>query len=78
MARFNVEVEFRSMAQGIRDLMRLRILKELRVNVKMSMRLYCDNMVVISIAYNFVHHYHTKHVEVDRHFIQGPISKYFY
>ena len=73
-----MEVEFRSMAQGIRDLMRLRILKELRVNVKMSMRLYCDNKVVINIVHNFVHHDHTKYVEVDRSFIQGPTSKYFY
>lgn len=55
--RSSIEIEFRAMTQGICELMWLRILfKELQVNVKMPIRLYCDNKITISIAHNLVHH----------------------
>ena len=38
------------------------------------MRVYCDNKAAISIVHNAVHHDHTKHVEVDRHFIKEKID----
>ena len=37
--------------------------------------LYCDNKAVIAIANNPVQHDHTKHVEVDRHFIKDHLDK---
>ena len=39
-----------------------------------NLRSFCDNKVAISIAYNPVHHDHTKHVEVDKHFIKEKIE----
>jgi len=38
--------------------------------MNMSMKSYCDNKAVISIAQNPVQHDRTKHVEIDRHFIK--------
>ena len=38
------------------------------------MKLFCNNKVAISIAYNPVHHDRTKHVEVDKHFIKEKIE----
>ena len=38
--------------------------------VNTSMKLYCDNKVVISISNNSMQHDQTKRVKIDRHFIK--------
>ena len=65
--RSSVEAEFRAMAQGICELLWLKIiLTNLIIMQDEPMRLYCDNKSAISIAYNLVQHDRTKHIEVDR------------
>ena len=39
-----------------------------------SIKLFCYNQIAISIAKNLVHHYRTKHVEIDRHVILEKIK----
>ena len=39
-----------------------------------SIHLFCDNRAAINIAKNSVHHDHTKHVEIDRHFISDKVE----
>lgn len=39
------------------------------------MNLNCSNKTTISIVYNPIHHYRTKHVEIDRHFIKEEIEE---
>ena len=39
------------------------------------MKMFCDNQAAISIAKNPVHHYKTKHVEVDCHFIKEKVEE---
>lgn len=51
-----------------------RLLKELGVAYKESVKLYCYNKVAINIAHNLVHHDRAKHVEIDRHFIEEKIE----
>ncbi|KAJ4721161.1 Retrovirus-related Pol polyprotein from transposon TNT 1-94 [Melia azedarach] len=76
VARSSAEVEFRSIALGIFEVMWLKtILKELRVETSDPMKLYCDNKAAISIAHNPVQHDRTKHVEIDRHFIKEKIEE---
>ncbi|RDY01939.1 putative mitochondrial protein, partial [Mucuna pruriens] len=48
--------------------------KKQNMPIHMSMKLYCDNKVAISIAQNLVQHNHTKHVEIDIHFIKEKIE----
>ena len=75
VARSSAEAEFRAMAQGICELLWLRILlKDLKVEEKGPMRLYCDNKSAINIAHNPVQHDRTKHIEVDRHFIKEKLD----
>ena len=60
----------RALAQGTCELMWLkRMFKELRIPSDGPMILYCDNKATINGAHNPVHHDRTKHIEIDRHFL---------
>ena len=66
VAQSSAEAEFRSMALGVCELFWLKILlDDLKITLVEPMRLYCDNKLTISIAFNPVQHDRTKHVEVD-------------
>lgn len=63
------------MGQGVCKLIWIRsVLKELKMECKGPMPLYCDNTSTISIAHNHVHQDMTKHHEVDRHFIKEKLN----
>ncbi|RVW47659.1 Retrovirus-related Pol polyprotein from transposon TNT 1-94 [Vitis vinifera] len=66
VARSSAEAEFRVIAHGIYDLLRLKkLLEDLKVTSPMPMKLYCDKKATINIAHNPVQHDRTKHVKVD-------------
>ena len=48
--------------------------KRTKIKFKEPMKLYCDNKTVITIAHNPVQYDRTKHVEVDRHFIEKKLE----
>ncbi|PON56572.1 hypothetical protein PanWU01x14_179850 [Parasponia andersonii] len=71
VARSSAESEFKAMAQGVCELLWLKIiLDDLKVKYEGPMKLYCDNKSAINIAHNPVQHDRTKHNEIDRHFIK--------
>ena len=75
VARSSAEAEFRAMAQGVCELLWLKIiLEDLKIKWEGPMRLYCDNKSAISTAHNPVQHDRTKHIEVDRHFIKEKLE----
>jgi len=75
VARSSAEVEFRAMAQGICELLWLKIiLDDLKIRWEKPMKLYYDNKSAISIAHNPVQHDRTKHVKVDKHFIKENLE----
>jgi len=66
VARSNTEAEFRAMAQGVYEILWLKILfTELGFDSKDSMRLYCDNKAAISITHNPIQLDQTNNVEID-------------
>ena len=76
VARSSAEAEFRSMAQGVcEELWLKKVMKDLRKEVDLPMKLYCDNKAAISIAQNPVQHDRTKHIEIDRHFIKEKLEE---
>lgn len=76
VSRSAVEAEYRGMAQGICELLWLRLLlTEIGSEVGGPMQLYCDNQAARAIANNPVQHDRTKHVEVDRHFIKEKLDE---
>ncbi|XP_061371297.1 uncharacterized protein LOC133313900 [Gastrolobium bilobum] len=75
VARSSAEAEFRAMAQGICELLWLKIvLDDLKIKCEGPMKLLCDNKSAICIAHNPVQHDRTKHIEVDRHFIKEKLD----
>ncbi|XP_022853510.1 uncharacterized protein LOC111374981 [Olea europaea var. sylvestris] len=75
VARSSAEAEFRAVAQGICEgLWIKKLLGELKVEVELPIKLYCDNKAAINISLNPVQHDRTKHIEVDRHFIKEKVD----
>ena len=73
VARSSAEVEFKSIALGICEVLWIRqLLEELKISSGLPM--YCENKSAISIAHNLVLHDRTKTVEVDNHFIKEKIE----
>lgn len=76
VSRSSAEAEFRGMVHGVCELLWVkRVLKDLGINVKGTMELFCDNQAAVKIASNPVQHDRTKHVELDRHFIKDHLEK---
>jgi hypothetical protein len=76
VARSTAEAEFRSMAQGICELLWPQVLLvELKLHSHGPLMLYCDNKATIDIANNPIQHDRTKHIKIDRHFIKEKLDK---
>ncbi|GAV74096.1 hypothetical protein CFOL_v3_17577, partial [Cephalotus follicularis] len=76
VARSSSEAEYRAMAQGVCELLCLKLLlKDLGIIHERSMRLYCNNKDTTNIAHNPVQHDRTKHIEIDRHFIKEKLDQ---
>lgn len=74
VARSSAEAELRALAQGICEGIWLRrLMKDLRVNYSGPINM-CDSQSAIAIAKNPVHHDRTKHIEIDKHFINEKIE----
>ena len=76
VARSSAEAEYRAMAHTASEMLRLQfLLRDLGVGVPTPMQMYSDNQAAIYIASNPVFHEHTKHIEVDCHFIWDLLMK---
>ena len=51
-----------------------RLLREVKVETRDSIKMFSDSQAAISIAKNPVHHDRTKHIEIDRHFISEKVN----
>lgn len=75
VSRSSAETELCALAQGICEGLWLkRIMEELRMNIQLPVEIYCDNISAISMAENPTQHDKSKHVEINRHFIQENIE----
>lgn len=49
-------------------------MQDLHIEQTSPMKLDCDNKAACDIAHNLVRHDRTKHVDIDRHFINKKIE----
>ena len=52
-----------------------RLVNELKISVKDSMKMLCDNQASISIAKNPIHHDRINDMKIDHHFIKEKIEE---
>ncbi|GJW58523.1 RNA-directed DNA polymerase [Tanacetum coccineum] len=78
VSKFFTEVEYRSMAATTCELLWLSfLLKDLHIQVKLPVTLFCDNKSAKQIATNPCFHDRTKHLDIDCHFIRDKIQEGF-
>ena len=71
VARSSAEAEYRALADTTSKIIWLRrLLEVMGVAIPSPTPLHCDSKSAIQIAHNDVFHEHTKHIEIDCHFIR--------
>ncbi|XP_015162805.1 uncharacterized protein [Solanum tuberosum] len=76
VARSSAEAEFRSMASAVAEITWLiGIYKELGVNIKQPVDLFCDSKAAIQIAANPIFHERTKYFDIDCYFVREKLHQ---
>jgi hypothetical protein len=71
----SAETEYRAVANGVAEATWLcQLLLELHAHPSRCTLVYCDNISTVYLSNNPVQHQHTKHVEIDVHFVRENIA----
>ena len=77
VSRSSIEVEYRALASTTAELYWIRmLLRDFGLFLPHPPLLWCDNVSALAIATNPVFHDHTKHIEVDYHFVREKVLKH--
>jgi hypothetical protein len=75
VARSSAEVKYLAMTSTVNELIWIKqILADIGIEIRGSMKIFCDNQAARHIALNPVFHEQTKHIEVDCHFIREKVQ----
>jgi gluconate kinase len=71
----STEAEYRVVTNGMAEATWLRqLLHELQTPPSLCTLVYCDNISSVYLSTNPVQHQHTKHVEIDFHFVREKVA----
>ncbi|XP_069152937.1 uncharacterized mitochondrial protein AtMg00810-like [Solanum lycopersicum] len=74
VSRSSAEAEFRSMATTVAEIVWLKgLFSELGMEIKVPVKVFCDNKAAIQIAAHPIFHERTKHFDIDCHFVREKI-----
>ena len=51
-----------------------QLLQELRTPLRRATLAYCDNISAVYMTSNPIQHQHTKHIEIDLHFVREQVA----
>uniref|UniRef100_A0A8R7QUX5 Reverse transcriptase Ty1/copia-type domain-containing protein n=1 Tax=Triticum urartu TaxID=4572 RepID=A0A8R7QUX5_TRIUA len=75
VSRSSAEAEYRGVANAVAECVWFRqLLGELLLPIRTATVVYCDNVSACYLSANPVHHRHTKHVELDIHFVRERVA----
>ena len=75
VSRSSAEAEYRAVVHVVAECCWLRqLLQELHVPIASATVVYCDNVSVVYMTTNPVHHRRTKHIEIDIHFVREKVA----
>ncbi|GJV99266.1 ribonuclease H-like domain-containing protein [Tanacetum coccineum] len=75
LSRSSAEAEFHSVANAVAETCWLcNLLRELHTPLTFSTLVYCDNVSAVYLSCNPVQHQHTKHIEIDIHFVRDLVA----
>jgi len=75
-SRSSAEAEYQGVVNVVSESCWLRnLLLELHCPIQKATLVYCDNVSVIYLAGNPVQHQHTKHIEMDIHFVREKVAR---
>ena len=75
VSRSSAEAEYRAVANAVAEASWLRqLLSELHSPLRRATLVYCDNISAVYMTSNPVQHQHTKHIEIDLHFVRERVA----
>nr|GEY62947.1 ribonuclease H-like domain-containing protein [Tanacetum cinerariifolium] len=75
LSRSSVEAEYRVVANVVAETSWIRnLLRKLHTLLFTATLVYCDNVSVVYMFANPVQHHHTKHIEIDIHFVRDKVA----
>jgi hypothetical protein len=75
VSRSSAEAEYRAVANAATECIWLwQLLGELQCSLPKATVAYCDNVSAVYMSANPVHHKHTKHIELDIHFVREHVQ----
>jgi hypothetical protein len=75
VSRSSAEAEYRTVANAVAETTRLhQLLLELHAPLRRATLVYCDNISAVYMTSNPVQHQHTKHIEIDLHFVKERVA----
>lgn len=78
VSRYSAEAKYCSMVMTLCELKWLSsLVRDLHVPITRTIPLHCDNQSVLHIVENLVFHEHTKHIEIDCHFVRDAFQAGF-
>ncbi|GJR67710.1 ribonuclease H-like domain-containing protein [Tanacetum coccineum] len=75
LSRSSAEAEYRGVANVVAETAWIRnLLLELLTPLSTATLVYCDNVIAVYLSTNPVQHQHTKHIEIDIHFVREYVA----
>ncbi|GJX22303.1 ribonuclease H-like domain-containing protein [Tanacetum coccineum] len=76
LSRSNAEAEYHGVANVVAETAWIRnLLRELHTPLFATTLVYCDNVSAVYMSTNPVQHQHTKHIEIDIHFVCDMVDR---